>query len=173
MCIAENLKTLNKFAIKNANISCTCKWFEAKANVTILNMFETWQNKTTAVPHIRRCIGPPLIGLYEASYMRQGYKITNFSFLIFICIFSDNFVTGLYMKKFHDFSVGYRSMYVHCISWQLMFNFYQNFKLLLDNLPFHLFVNEFFPGELYKMVYIHCLTLDLGLMWGSGRKYCI
>ena len=57
----------------------------------------------TAVPYIWRGTVLPLFGLYEASYRRQGYKITSLA-------------KGLYMKNFLDFSFGYRSSCVHRIS---------------------------------------------------------
>ena len=114
-----------------------------------------------------------------------GIKKTIFIYWSSYAFFSDIFVVGCYMKKFYTFSVGYWSK---CVLWQIMFNFCQNFKLLLENLPFPRFLVRdeqfgvsfpsfrpcvFFPGTLYKRIYTHCLILDHGVLWGRGTSCCM
>ena len=62
--------------------------------------------------------------------------------MIFLCIFfSVDFFIRLYMKKFQDFSVGYRTRCVHCQPLTTHVQLLLTFKLLFDNVLFpHLLV---------------------------------
>ena len=93
----------------------------------------------TAAPHIGRRTIPQLTVLYEASYMRQGYKLLFFLMHLFLY----KIVMSLYMRRYHDFPVDQRQSCVRCLSLTTYNFFGKKVKLYRNTLLFlHLQVHN-------------------------------